>query len=166
MFNILGPLSNPASAQGRVLGVFDPALLELIPQVLLATGVQRAFVLRSQDGMDELSLNAPSDIVQVAEGGLKRLSLDPQNLGFRPCHPEELAGGTAEDNARKILFILNGERGPARDITVLNAAAAILTAGLARDFAEAIVQAERAIDSRRAYDKLQALKRISNEAAG
>ena len=163
MFNILGPLCNPALAKGRVLGVFDKKLLEIIPSVLIILGIKRAFVFHSRDGMDEISLNAATDIVQIDEGKLKRFILDPQDLGFKRCSIKDIAGGLSEDNADIILNILKGEQSPRRDITVLNAACSIIVAGLAKTFREAIKLANDSIDSGKAYEKLLELKSISME---
>ena len=162
MFNILGPLSNPARAEGRVLGVFDESLLDIMPAILAKTGVKRAFVLRSRDGLDEISLNAETRMMFLNEGEVKEMILDPVRLGFKPADPASLKGKGASVNAGIIRSILEGQRSAARDITVLNASAAIVIAGLASGFEEAIGLAERSIDSGKAMEKLEMLKIVSN----
>jgi anthranilate synthase/phosphoribosyltransferase len=162
MFNILGPLSNPARAEGRVLGVFDESLLGIVPSILARTGVRRAFVLRGRDGLDEISLNAETRVVFLNEGEIREMVLDPGRLGFKGCDPAALRGGGAAENADIIRALLSGARSPARDITVLNAAAAIVIAGLADGFEAAIGLAESSIDSGKALEKLEMLKIVSN----
>ncbi len=160
IFNLLGPLTNPASAPYQIVGVYSPDLTEKLARALLGLGCQRAWVVHSHDGLDELSTGAPARISDARDGKVESFDLDPKDLGFEVSPIEQLSGGSAEENARMIRGILEGEiQGPARDVVVLNAAAALHVAG-AGDFNEAIEQARESLDSGAALEKLSQLIKV------
>ena len=163
IFNILGPLANPAFADAQVLGVYDKNLVPLMAEVLKNVGTRRALVVHGADGLDEITLTGKTYVTELKEGRLSDWLLDPQELGFSLCAPEDISGGQAEENARIMMDILSGrERGPRRDISLLNAAAAIYVGGKAETLASAVRLAGRSIDSGAALEKLKGLKEISN----
>lgn len=161
-FNILGPLANPAGVQAQVMGVSDAALLDRIAESLGMLGVKRAMVVHGQ-GMDEISLLGKTRIVEVRDGAVTSFELDPADYGIAGASLDALGSGDAIANAAVILGILTGkEEGPKRDIVVLNAAAAIVVADLADDFAQAIPLAEASIDQGKALHCLERLIAVSN----
>ena len=147
VFNILGPLCNPAGARAQALGVADPRLVDLVAEVLARLGVRRVLVFCGADGMDELSLAGPTRVVEVIEGERRESSVDPAALGLVRASANEVRGGGPEDNARIFRAVLAGEPGAARDIVLLNTSAALLAAGAAGGWEEGVTQAARAIDS-------------------
>ncbi|MEM3722961.1 MAG: anthranilate phosphoribosyltransferase [Candidatus Hadarchaeales archaeon] len=157
VFNILGPLTNPAGATSQLLGVFDGALTEKIAEVLLKLGSERAMVVHGIDGLDEISTLGKTMIAEVKGGKVFSRVIQPEDFGMKRAAPEDLAGMTAEENAKILLRVLKGEKGPRRDIVVLNAAAAIAVGGLVEDIIEGIPVAEESIDSGEAYRKLREL---------
>lgn len=161
IFNILGPLTNPASASVQLLGIYDPQLTEPLARVLHQLGTSRAMVVHGADGLDELSTTGVNKVTQLYEGEIITYHLDPHSLGLPPAHLNELKGGMPEDNAEITLRLLQGERGAMRDIVLLNAAAALLTAGKAEDLIEGMKIAAEAIDSGQALGKLEHLKQFS-----
>ncbi len=163
IFNILGPLTNPAGAKGRVFGVFSGDLLDLLAEVLLHTGVTRAFILHSEDGMDEISLSAPTTIVELKDGKTWKYTFQPEDVGIKKALLSDLKGEGPVENAKIIIDIFRGAKGPRRDVVVLNAAAAIIAGGLAEDMVTAVKIAEKSIDSGSAMEKLEMLRKISNE---
>ncbi len=163
-FNILGPLANPAGVKAQVMGVSDPELLDRIVESLKMLGTKRAMVVHGQ-GMDEISLLGKTRIVELRDGWVTSFLLDPADYGIANASIDALGSGDAIANAAVIREILTGqERGPRRDIVVLNAAAAIVVAGLADDFARAIPRAEASIDQGKALHCLERLVEISNRA--
>lgn len=161
-FNILGPLANPAKAQAQVLGVTDESLMPRMTETLKALGLQRAMVVHS-NGLDEISTMGPTKIMHLENGTIRSEVLDPIQYGIRIADFNELAGADAAMNARIIRDILSGEEGGAKkDIVLLNAAAAIMVAGLAADFVEGIEKADAAISSGKAAECLETLIAISN----
>lgn len=161
-FNILGPLANPARAQAHVLGVTDESLMPRMTETLKALGLQRAMVVHS-NGLDEISTMGPTKIMHLENGTIRSEVLDPIQYGIRIADFNELAGADAAMNARIIRDILSGEEGGAKkDIVLLNAAAAIMVAGLAVDFVEGIEKADAAISSGKAAECLETLIAISN----
>jgi anthranilate phosphoribosyltransferase len=158
VFNILGPLTNPARARRYLQGVPGPAYTELMARVLVQLGAERAFVVHGQDGMDEISICAPTQVSEVADGGVRTYTLTPEELGFERAELAALRGGAAEDNARICVSVLQGERGPRRDIVLANAGAALVAAGIAGTVAEGIARAAESIDSGRAYAALEAVR--------
>jgi anthranilate synthase/phosphoribosyltransferase len=163
LFNILGPLANPARAQAQLLGVFDRQMIPTMARVLESVGVHRALVVHGEDGLDEITLTGITYAAELENGQISETRIDPRELGFSCCTAEDLAGGSAEDNARIATEILTGrDRGPRRDIVVLNAGAAVYLGGRAATIAEGIVLAAAALDSGAAFEKLKALKEVSN----
>lgn len=178
VFNFLGPLANPARARRQLVGVSDPAMAPTMAGVLGANGSRRAMVAYADDGLDELSVISPSTVLEVTghgepgDGGgdapayeVRTWRLDPAELGLGPATMEDLRGGDAAFNASVIRRVLEGERSPRRDIGVLNAGAALVVAGLAEDLPDGVARAGGAIDSGQALAVLDALVRISSQAA-
>jgi anthranilate phosphoribosyltransferase len=162
VFNILGPLCNPAGARYQALGVADASLAAKMADVLARLGVERAIVFHAGDGMDELSTSSPSLVIEI-DGGRKEYQLDPADVGLKPADPHAVRGGGPEENARIARDVLAGADGPRRDVVLLNAAAALRAAGRAKDWRDGIGIAAEAIDSGRAADVLQNWARISQE---
>ncbi|HEX9560351.1 MAG TPA: anthranilate phosphoribosyltransferase [Candidatus Dormibacteraeota bacterium] len=162
VFNILGPLCNPAGAKYQALGVADASLAAKMADVLARLGVERAIVFHAGDGMDELSTSSPSLVIEI-DGGRKEYQLDPAEVGLKPADPLAVRGGGPEENARIAREVLEGAGGPRRDVVLLNAAAALRAAGRAKDWRDGIGTAAEAIDSGRAADVLQNWARISQE---
>jgi anthranilate phosphoribosyltransferase len=162
VFNILGPLCNPAGAKYQALGVADASLAAKMAEVLARLGVERAIVFHAGDGMDELSTSSPSLVIEI-DGGRKEYQLDPAEVGLRPADPLAVRGGGPEENARIAREVLEGAGGPRRDVVLLNAAAALRAAGRAKDWRDGIGAAAEAIDSGRAAEVLQNWARISQE---
>ena len=162
VFNILGPLTNPARAQFQVIGVATIELGEKIALVLHRLGIKHALVVHGTDGMDEISIASRSLVWEVNESGvLPAYEVSPQYFGFKEAKLTEIKGGTPEDNAQILRGILSGDRGPKRDVAVMNAAAALVAGNRASNLNEAARLAEKAIDSGRALEKLNALVRLS-----
>ncbi len=155
VFNILGPLTNPAGATAQLMGVFDGALTEKLAWVLHRLGCARAMVVHGLDGLDELSTIGKTQISELRDGEVSTHVLRPEDVGLSTASPSQLAGGDARENARLILKVFRGERGPKRDIVVLNAAAAICVGGRAQDLREGLEIAQESIDSGAAYQKLR-----------
>jgi len=155
IFNILGPMTNPAGVAHQLMGVYSDVLLEPIAKVLRNLGSQRAMVVHGSDQLDELTVTCKTTVAELKEGVVKTYQLDPQEFGIKKRELEELKGGNAEDNAQIALSILRGEDTEAkRDISVLNAAAAIYIAGKASSMNESLEMAAESIDSKKALDKL------------
>lgn len=161
VFNLLGPLTNPARATFQLIGVYDAAVLEKAAEALRFLAVKRAMVVHSYDGMDEISTAAPTHVVEVCDGNLKSYVIDPADYGFRPPGADAYKGGDARQNAVDVLGILEGKPGPKRDIVLMNAGAALMVAGRASDIREGIEQAAVSIDQGAAMAKLQELRRFS-----
>ena len=161
IFNILGPLSNPAQAKRQLLGVYDSDLTELMAQVLRALGSERAFVVHSADGLDELSVTGLNKISELHNGRIETYYLDPQNLGFPRARLSDLTGGTAEENVTITKALLKGERGPKRDVILLNAAAVLIVGGKTSSFADGLGLVAEAIDNGSAQRKLHQLVEFS-----
>lgn len=161
VFNILGPLTNPAGAPCQVIGVYEEALTETLCDVLRTLGSRTAYVVHGHDGLDEITLTGKTRVSELKGGRIWTFDLDPVEYGFRYCNPKDLRGGDAGANAEITLSILRGDKGPKRDITLLNAAAAIYVAGRAGSLKEALPRAAESIDSGRAMEKLDALKRAT-----
>ncbi|MET7369066.1 anthranilate phosphoribosyltransferase [Streptomyces sp. NPDC005566] len=146
VFNVLGPLCNPAGARYQTLGVSDPALLDVMAEVLHRLGTERALVFCADDGLDELSTCSPSRVVELTGGSTTSYRLDPADLGLAPATLADLRGGDAAANADTVRRILGGETGPRRDIVLLNTAAALRAAGRCEDWRAGIARAAEAID--------------------
>ena len=162
VFNILGPLCNPAGARYQALGVADASLAGKMADVLIRLGVERAIVFHATDGMDELSMASPSHVIEI-DGERKDYQLDPAELGLRRAPLEAMRGGGPDDNARIAREVLGGAKGPRRDAVLLNAAAALRAAGLAGGWADGLGLAAEGIDSGRAGQVLETWARISHE---
>ena len=162
IFNILGPLTNPASAKGQVLGVFSEKLTEPLAYVLLNLGVENAMVVYGTDGMDEISLSAPTRVSELKNGKVDTYDLNPEDYGMKMVNKSDIVGGDAKENSKIILDIFYGDKGPKRDIVVLNAAAALYVGKAAESIEAGIKMAEEIIDSGKALKKLNELKELSN----
>jgi anthranilate phosphoribosyltransferase len=162
VFNVLGPLCNPAGAKYQALGVADASLASKMADVLVRLGVERAIVFHAADGMDELSVASPSFVIEV-DGQRKEYELDPVELGLAHAPVESMRGGGPEENARLAREVLGGAKGPRRDVVLLNSAAALRASGLARDWQEGLGLAAEAIDSERAGEVLDRWARLSQE---
>jgi anthranilate phosphoribosyltransferase len=165
IFNILGPLVNPAGANMELLGVYDEKLVEPLAQVLANLGVKSALVVYGQDGLDEISLSAPTTVREVRDGAFKSYTIEPEQFGFTRCKKEDLTGGTPEENAQITRSILAGGKGPKRDAVVLNSAAALYIARPALTMEEALRLAGETIDSGRALAQLDRFAALSREAS-
>jgi anthranilate phosphoribosyltransferase len=167
IFNILGPLVNPAGANMELLGVYDRDLLEPMARVLANLGVKRAMVVYGQDSLDEISLSAPTSVCEVLDGRFESFVIEPEQFGFTRCGKEDLIGGSPDDNARITCGILAGERGPRRDAVILNSAAAIHIARPELSLKDAAALAQNVIDSGKAREQLERFIRLSSaEDAG
>ncbi len=163
IFNILGPLSNPAGASYQLMGVYDESLVEPLAQVLLNLGVKRGLVVYGLEGLDEISLVGKTKVCEIRNGWVKNYEIDPRNFGFTLCKSEDLVGGTPKENAQIIKDIFAGKKGPKRDTVVLNSAAALYIGKDNLSFEEAIDMVEDVIDSGKALDKLNQMIRYTNE---
>jgi len=162
LFNLLGPLTNPAGVKAQIVGVFDAKWTAPLAHVLKNLGSQRAFVVHGEDGLDEITLTGPTSIAELNEGEVNEYSLDPSDLGLDYCSDQDLKGGSADDNAKILRELLDGAGGPKRDIVLLNAAAAITAGGKADSIKQGLEVARKSIDSGAARQKLKDLCRISN----
>jgi anthranilate phosphoribosyltransferase len=162
VFNVLGPLCNPAGAKYQALGVADGAMAAKMADVLVRLGVERAIVFHAADGMDELSVASSSFVIEI-DGKRKEYELDPAELGLAKAPIEALRGGGPEENARVALELLGGAKGARRDVVLLNASAALRAAGVAKDWKEGLGLAAEAIDTGRAGEVLQRWITISQE---
>jgi len=161
VFNVLGPLTNPAAAEVQLLGVYDSALTDVIARVLLLLGSRSAMVVHGDGGLDELSVTGPNKVTELRDGEITTYILDPRELGLSRCEPVHLKGGLPQENARLIRNLLQGEKGPQRDTVLLNAAAGLLAAGTASNMADGLERAAESIDSNRAMSKLTQLTDLS-----
>ena len=164
VFNILGPLTNPASPKMQLLGVYDEYLVEPLAQVLISLGVKRGMVVYGNDKLDEISLSAPTTICEFKDGWYKTYTITPENFGFERCTKADLEGGTPKENAKITLDILNGEKGHKRNAVLMNAGAALYIGGKAESIKDGIALAEEIIDSGKAVETLNKLIEISNRA--
>jgi anthranilate phosphoribosyltransferase len=164
VFNVLGPLTNPAGARAQIVGVYSPLLVPVIADVLAALGARRAFVVHGANGIDELSPTGPNLVYEVVDGAVRRREIDPLDLGVERCDPDELRGGTADENAAKIREVFVGGNGGRRSAILLNAAGAIAAAGHAEDLREGLDLARSALDSGAAAERLDALVAFSKGA--
>ncbi len=161
VFNVLGPLTNPAGARAQVVGVFAPDLVPTLAQVLAQLGARHAFVVHGAAGIDELSPAGPNLVAEVIEGQIVEREIDPLELGIPRCDPRELRGGAPEENAAAIRRVFDGEAGGARDAVLLNAAGAIAAAGHAADLKEGLALARETVASGAAGERLEALVAFS-----
>jgi anthranilate phosphoribosyltransferase len=163
IFNMLGPLTNPAAASCQLLGVYAPQLTEMFARALMLLGVQKAFVVHGHDGMDEISTTTLTRVSELSDQSIRSFDLDPLDFFEDYASPEDLKGGDVKENARITLNILNREKGPKRDIVLLNAGAALVAADMATNIKQGIQLAEQSIDSGKALDKLNALAQYTQE---
>ena len=166
VFNLLGPLTNPAHASAQVVGVYSASLVEKLAEALSELGLRRALVVHGLDGLDEITISGPTRIAEVRDGRVRAYEVTPEQFGLQSASLEAIAGGDAARNAAIIRAVLDGERSPRRDIVVLNAAAALVAAALAETMAEAIPLAAYAIDCGHARQRLQLLAEFTNRIAG
>jgi anthranilate phosphoribosyltransferase len=162
IFNLLGPLANPAGTKFQIVGVFGKEWVEPIAQVLALLGTERAWVVHGSDGLDELTTTGISDVAVVDEGKVSTFRISPRNAGLPDARPEDLIGGSAAENAAHIRALLGGVKGPYRDIVLLNAGAALLVAGKAQTLREGVALAAESIDSGKALAVLEALVPLSH----
>jgi anthranilate phosphoribosyltransferase len=163
VFNLLGPLTNPAGAEAQVLGVFSAEVLDTIAATLAELGTKRAFVIHGAGGLDEISLAGETQIAEVYGGRVRRFTVTPEEFGVARAPLEALAGGAPLENAKLIQTLLAGEMGPRLDIVIVNAAAALVVTGVAGDFRGAAELARRAVASGEAREKLEQLKKFSHQ---
>jgi anthranilate phosphoribosyltransferase len=162
IFNLLGPLTNPAGADAQLIGVYAPHLTELLAEVLYKLGTKHALVVHGSDGMDEITITGSSKVTELRDGRLSTYCVRPENFGLSPAPLEEIRGGDAQRNAQIILSVLSGEPGPKRDIVLMNAAAALLASNKVSDFREGVQLARESIDSGRSLTKLRHLIEFTN----
>ena len=164
VFNILGPLSNPAGANMELMGVYDQALVEPLAQVMMKLGVERGMVVFGQDKLDEISMSSATSVCEIKDGTLKSFEITPEQFGYTRCDKEALVGGTPAENAQITKAIVNGtEKGPKRQAVCLNAGAALYIAGKAESIEAGVKLAENLIDSGASAAKLEEFIRLSNE---
>lgn len=163
IFNILGPLTNPAGASMQLMGVYEETLVEPMAKVLMNLGVKKGMVVYGQDCLDEISLSAPTTIGEFRNGTYKKYVIAPEDYGFQRCRKKDLQGGTPEENAAITRAVLNGEKGPKRNAVVLNAAAGLVIGQDGIDLREAIHEMEKIIDSGKAAEQLEKFIQLSNE---
>ncbi|MBI2874391.1 MAG: anthranilate phosphoribosyltransferase [Firmicutes bacterium] len=164
VFNVLGPLTNPAGAHAQVIGVYEPGLVDLIPGVLRALGSRAAYVVHGGDGLDEFTLAGETLVGELRDGQVRRLVMNPVDLGLAPASREALRGGTAEENAAILREVLEGCKGPRRDTVLANAALAITAGGLSGDLQAGVEAAARSIDSGAAWEMLAQLVAFTSRA--
>ena len=165
IFNLLGPLTNPAGAEAQVLGVFSTDVIDTVAAALAEIGTQYAFVVHGAGGLDEISLSGETQIAEVRNGAVRRFIVAPEDFGVSRAPLESIRGGTPQENAKLIHSLLAGEPGPRLDIVVVNAAAALLVTGVAEDFRSAAELARQAVASGKARIKLQQLRDFSQKHA-
>lgn len=162
VFNILGPLTNPANANIQVMGVYSESLVEPMAHVLAGLGVDRAMVVYGQDCLDEISMSAPTTVCEHRNGEFKTYVIEPEQFGMTKCKKEELTGGTPQENAEITKAVLKGEKGPKRDAVVLNAAAGLYIAKDNLSLQDAVKTVQEVIDSGKAYAKLEEFVEATN----
>ena len=162
IFNILGPLTNPAGADRQVLGVYDEKLVEVLAKVLVKLGCQRGFVVHGKDGMDEITLTGPTRVAEINEGQVTLSTIEPEDFGLRRCLLSDLQGGDAEENAAIVRDVLAGSEGPKRDVVLLNAAYALVAAGITENVDAGLQKARNMIDDGLAKAKLEGLVNLTN----
>jgi len=162
IFNLLGPLSNPAGVKRQMIGVFSRHWVEPLAQVLKNLGSERAYVVHGSDGLDEITTAGPTSVAALENGAVKTFDIAPEDVGLPKAKPEVLRGGDAEANAAALLAVLKGTKGPFRDIAVFNAAAALVVAGRAKDLKEGVSIAQKSLDSGEAEGRLDRLIHVSN----
>lgn len=165
IFNLLGPLTNPAMATHLLVGIYDGALTEPIAQILKNLGCRRAMVVHSEDGLDEISLCGPTRVSELRDDRVTTYTLSPEELGLKRCLSEDLQGGSPEECAAILRKILQGEKGPKRDVILLNGGAALCVSGVADSVARGMQLAAESIDSGKAQEKLELLIQLSSKGS-
>ncbi|MFZ0321240.1 MAG: anthranilate phosphoribosyltransferase [Candidatus Sulfotelmatobacter sp.] len=163
MFNLLGPLTNPAHASGQVVGVYELDMVEKLAEALSMLGLHRALVVHGLDGLDEITITGPTRIAEARDGKVRTYEVDPEEFGMKRATLEDISGGDAAENAAIVREVLSGKKSPRRDVVLLNAAAALVAAGRADHLANAVPLAVQAIDSGAAAGKLEALARFTTK---
>ncbi|MEX2127935.1 MAG: anthranilate phosphoribosyltransferase [Xanthobacteraceae bacterium] len=163
IFNLLGPLSNPASVKRQMVGVFARPWIEPLAQVLGALGMERAFVVHGSDGLDEITTSGPTYVAELADGKVRTFEITPEEVGIKRSTAADLKGGDAEANAKALREVLAGKLGPFRDVALLNAAAALMVAGKVKALADGLKLAQKSIDSGEAKKRLDRLVEVSNK---
>jgi anthranilate phosphoribosyltransferase len=163
MFNLLGPLTNPAHASGQVVGVYALDMVEKLAEALSMLGLHRALVVHGLDGLDEITITGPTRIAEARDGSVRTYEVDPEEFGMKRATLEQIAGGDAAENATLIREVLRGKKSPRRDVVLLNSAAALVAAGRVDHLADGIPVAAHSIDSGAAADKLAALARFTKK---
>jgi anthranilate phosphoribosyltransferase len=164
IFNLLGPLSNPAGVKRQMVGVFSRHWVEPLAKVLGRLGSERAIVVHGSDGLDEITTAGPTSVASLENGTVRTFEISPEDVGLPKADPKRLLGGDAEANATALLSVLKGEKSPYRDVAMFNAAAALVVAGCAKDFAGGMALARTSIDSGEAEGRLDRLIAVSNDA--
>jgi anthranilate phosphoribosyltransferase len=157
VFNLLGPLTNPAHASGQVVGVYSDALVEKLAEALSMLGLHRALVVHGRDGLDEITITGPTKVAEVRDGRVRVYEVAPDDFGIALATLDQISGGDAKENAQIIRAILDGEKSPKRDVVVLNAAAALVAAGKVDSIDAGVPMAVQSLDSGAAKAKLEAL---------
>ncbi len=164
IFNILGPLTSPAFASSQLMGVYEEGLVETLARVLNNLGTKRAFVVHGMDGLDEITITDRTKVSEVRDGKVFNFFLSPEDFGVKKGSLEDIKSGKSiEENVGIVLNILKGEKGPRRNIVLMNASCALVAAGVAKDYKSGVKLASDSIDSKKAFEKIEALKRFSNE---
>ncbi len=163
VFNILGPMTNPAGAQAQLLGVFDEALTMIMAEVLGILGCKHALVVHGEDGLDEITLGGKTTVCELKDGLVSRYYIHPDDFGFARTSVDQLRGGPPQENADMLRRVVKGEKGPYRDIVLLNAAAALVAGDVESDLQKGVRLAAEAIDSGRALEKLERLVELTNQ---
>ncbi len=162
IFNLLGPLSNPAGVKRQMVGVFSRQWVEPLAQVLKNLGSESVWVVHGSDGLDEITLSGPTYVAALENGAVRTFEIAPEDAGFSCQKPEALRGGDAEQNATALLAVLRGADGPFRDVAIMNAAAGLVVAGRAKDLKQGVELAAKSIDSGAAKERLDRLVQVSN----
>ena len=162
IFNLLGPLSNPAGVKRQMVGVFSRQWVEPIAQVLKNLGSEHVWVVHGSDGLDEITTSGPTHVAALENGAVRAFEITPEDVGLPRVKPEALRGGDASHNAQALADVLKGKKGAFRDVALLNAAAGLIVAGRAKDLKQAVALAEKSVDSGEAENRLQRLIKTSN----
>jgi anthranilate phosphoribosyltransferase len=163
IFNLLGPLSNPAGVRRQMVGVFSRHWIEPLAQVLRNLGSEAAWVVHGSDGLDEITTSGPTHVAALEGGTVRTFTISPEDVGLTRVKPEALRGGDAKDNAQALLEVLKGKKGPYRDVAILNAAAGLIVAARAKDLGQAVALATKSVDSGEAEGRLDRLIAVSND---
>ena len=162
IFNLLGPLSNPAGVKRQMVGVFSKQWLEPLAETLKNLGSEAAWIVHGSDGLDEITMCGRTSVAALENGKVRTFDIAPEDVGLSPCKPDQLRGGDATANAAALLHVLDGEKGPHRDVAVMNAGAALVVAGKAKELKEGVAVAQQSLDSGEAGKRLERLVAVSN----